>query len=153
MKLPDDFRDALICLHDAKVDFVLIGGYAVAHHGHIRATKDIHVFIRPSPENAAKVMAAMAEFGAPLSALGVRQADFATKGKVVQFGVPPLRIDLLTDISGVDFDSASKETGTFHVDGRAIPVIGLDALIRNKKASGRPQDVADISVFERLQHR
>lgn len=98
----------LACLRDAGVEFVVVGGYAVAHHGHVRATKDLDVFIRPSAENAARTMRAMAAFGAPVAALGVSAGDFSTPGKVVQLGVPPLRIDLITALSGVDFETATR---------------------------------------------
>ena len=94
MKLPADFRDVLVCLTDAEVEFMVIGGYAVAHHGHVRATKDIDVLVRPTHENAARVMRALETFGAPLSALAIHADDFATPGKVIQLGMPPLRIDI-----------------------------------------------------------
>lgn len=150
MKLPPDFRDLLVCLSDAGVEFMVIGGFAVAHHGHVRATKDIDVFVRPTSENAARVVRALEVFGAPLVALGVDAADFATPGKVVQLGVPPLRIDLVTAATGLDFDDASQTTGRLDVDGRAIPVIGFEALLQNKRAAGRPQDLADVYSLERL---
>lgn len=150
MKLPDDFRDMLTCLLDAGVEFVIVGGYAVAHHGHVRATKDIDVFIRPSAANAARVMRAMATFGAPVAALGVKEADFSTEGKVIQLGVPPLRIDLLTALSGIDFETASRAPGTLDVDGRVVGVIGLEALLKNKRAAARAQDLADVAILEAL---
>ena len=153
MNLPDDFRDMLACLRDAGVEFVVVGGYAVAHHGHVRATKDLDVFIRPSAENAARTMRAMAAFGAPVAALGVSAVDFSTPGKVVQLGVPPLRIDLLTALSGVDFATATRAPGTLELDGRVVTFIGLDALLINKRAAARPQDLADVAALEALHRR
>lgn len=150
VKLPPDFRDLLVCLSDAGAEFMVIGGFAVAHHGHVRATKDIDVFVRPTAENAGKVMRALEVFGAPLAALDIDADDFATPGKVVQLGVPPLRIDLLTAATALDFDDASRTTGRLDVDGRLIPIIGFDDLIKNKRAAGRPQDLADVDSLERL---
>lgn len=153
MNLPDDFRDMLACLRDAGVEFVVVGGYAVAHHGHVRATKDLDVFIRPSAENAARTMRAMSAFGAPVAALGVSAVDFSTPGKVVQLGVPPLRIDLVTALSGIDFETATRAPGTLELDGRVVNFIGLDALLINKRAAGRPQDLADVAALEAMHRR
>lgn len=150
MNLPTDFRDLLVCLSDAQVEFMVIGGYAVAHHGHVRATKDIDVFVRPTRENAAKVMRALEVFGAPLAALDIDADDFATPGKVVQLGLPPLRIDLLTAATALDFEEATRTTGRLDVDGRPVAVIGLEALLKNKRAAARPQDLADVKQLERL---
>ena len=150
MNLPADFRDLLVCLSDAQVEFMVIGGYAVAHHGHVRATKDIDVFVRPTRENAAKVMRALEVFGAPLSALDIDLDDFATPGRVIQVGLPPLRIDILTAVTAVEFEDANRNTGRLEVDGRPIAVIGLEALLKNKRAAGRPQDLADASALDRL---
>lgn len=152
MKLPADFRDVLVCLTDAEAEFMVIGGYAVAHHGHVRATKDIDVLVRPTHENAARVMRALETFGAPLSALHIHASDFSTPGKVIQLGMPPLRIDILTAATAIDFEDASQTTGRLDVDGRAVPVIGLDALLKNKRAAGRPQDLADVDSLERLRN-
>ena len=116
----------------------------------MRATKDIDVLVRPTHENAARVMHALEAFGAPWSALGIRAADFATPGKVIQLGLPPLRIDILTAATALDFEDASQTTGRLGVDGRAVQVIGLDALLKNKRAAGRPQDLADVDSLERL---
>ena len=153
MNLPDDFRDMLACLRDAGVEFVVVGGYAVAHHGHVRATKDLDVFIRPSAENAARTMRAMSAFGAPVAALGVSAVDFSTPGRVVQLGVPPLRIDLVTALSGIDFETATRAPGTLELDGRVVSFIGLDALLINKRAAGRPQDLADVAALEAMHRR
>jgi predicted nucleotidyltransferase len=149
VKLPDDFRDLLVCLADAGADFVIVGGFAVAHHGHVRATKDIDVFVRPTSDNAARVVRGLTAFGAPLRALELGALDLATEGKVVQLGVPPLRIDLLTGVSGIDFATAIANSDTLDVDGRAIRIIGIEALLANKRAAGRPQDVADIAQLEK----
>jgi predicted nucleotidyltransferase len=149
VNLPADFRDVLVCLADARVEFMVVGGFAVAHHGHVRATKDIDLFVRPTNENARQVVSALNAFGAPLAALNVGERDFATPGNAVQLGVPPLRIDVVTSISGVDYDTAGAASTTIDVEGRAIQVIGLAALLANKRAAGRPQDLADVVALER----
>ncbi len=149
MDLPDDFRDLLVCLHDAGAEFAIIGGYAVAFHGYLRATKDLDVLVRPTPENARKVYRGLAAFGAPLSSFEVSDADFATYDGVLQIGVSPVRIDIINRIA-VPFDEVIADGETLDVDGRAIPVIGRDALVRAKIAAGRPQDAADVAELDRL---
>lgn len=149
IELFDDFRDLLVALVDARADFVLVGGHAVAFHGHPRATKDLDVLVRPDPVNAGRVLDALRSFGAPVAQLGLSAEDFATADRVVQLGVTPVRIDLLTQIDGVDFDDAYRDHGVLDVDGRAVPVIARDALLRNKRASGRAQDLADIEALEK----
>lgn len=146
--LPDDFRDFLIELHDAGAEFVVLGGHAVAFHGHPRATKDLDVLVRATPENAERVYRALAAFGAPLESLEVSQDDFTTYDGVLQIGLPPRRIDVINRATGIDFDEARAENLTFELDGRAIPVIGLRALLKNKRATARTQDLADVEALE-----
>ena len=148
--LPEDFRDLLIELHDAGAEFVVVGGYAVAFHGYPRATKDLDVLIRATPENAERVYQGLAAFGAPLQAFSVGAADFASYQGVLQVGIPPIRIDILNRVDGITFDAAIAECETFDVDGRRIPIVGRAALLANKRASGRPQDLADIAALEAL---
>ena len=145
----DDFRDLLVELHHAGADFVVLGGYAVSFYGHPRATKDLDVFVRPDPVNASRVIAALRQFGAPLSQLGISESDFATAGTVVQLGVPPVRIDLITEASGITFAEAMQDHGVLEIDGTRIPVIGREALLRNKRAAARPQDIADVDALSR----
>lgn len=149
-ELPSDFRDLLVELADADADFVIVGGQAVAFHGHPRATKDLDIFVRPTPDNAARVYAALAAFGAPLAAFDVAEADFADYGGVLQIGVAPIRIDIINGIAGVSFDEAVASGDAIELEGRRIPVIGLKALIANKLAAGRPQDVADVDALSNL---
>lgn len=148
MNLPDDFRDLLIALADAGAQFVIIGGYAVAFHGHPRATKDIDVFVATGVHEATCIERALAAFGAPLRALGVSREDFEQPGKTVQLGLAPLRVDVITEVDGIDFAEAWATRIDVPVDGRVIHVIGRDALIRNKRATGRLQDLADIEALE-----
>lgn len=148
IELPDDFRDLLIELHEAGAEFVVMGGHAVAFHGHPRATKDLDVLVRSTRENAARVYSALAAFGAPLQAFEVAEADFATYDGVLQIGLPPRRIDILNRADGITFDDAVASGDTFELEGRDIPVIGRDALLTNKRATGRAQDLADVQALE-----
>jgi hypothetical protein len=147
-RLPQDFSDLLVALADAGAQFVVVGSHALARHGYVRATLDLDVLVRPTRENARRVMAALAAFGAPLSAHGVREEDLATPGTVYQVGVPPTRIDVLTSISGVGFDEAWETRVVGVIEGRAVPFLGREALLRNKRAAGRPKDLHDADELE-----
>jgi len=127
---------------------MLVGAYAVAVHGLPRATGDIDLWIKCSEENATRVLAALGEFGAPLSNLSTK--DFLTAGTVVQLGVAPRRIDVLTGITGVSYAEAEAERKFVVIEGITIPVIGISHLIKNKRAVGRPQDQADVARLEAL---
>jgi hypothetical protein len=146
--LNDDFRDLLVELFDAGARFVVVGGYAVAFHGYPRATKDLDVLVQAEPENARRVYAALEKFGAPLDTFDVRTEDFASYDGVLQLGVPPRRIDILNRVDGITFAEAAADGETFEVEGRAIPIIGRSALIKNKRAAGRDQDLVDVKVLE-----
>ena len=143
--LNEDFRDVLLELADAEVEFVLVAAFAVAYHGVPRATGDIDVFVRPSPKNATRVFDALASFGAPLARVGVTPEDFETPGIDYQIGQPPRHIDVLTEISGVSFDEAWESRQRVNFEGRKVHFIGRDELLRNKEAAGRPKDLADVS--------
>ena len=147
--LHEDFRDLLVVFADVGVEFVIVGAYAVAFHGAPRASGDIDLFVRASPANSQRVFAALARFGAPLESAGVTAADFAQPGGVYQVGLPPRRIDVLTEISGVTFDEAWQSRVTVEVDGREVGFIGRVTLLKNKEAAGRPQDVADAARLRR----
>lgn len=148
--LPEDFRDLLVALSDAGAEFVVVGGHAVAFHGHPRATKDLDVLVRATEANARLVYRALAAFGAPLASFEVGEADFASYDGVLQMGIPPLRIDIINRADGITFDEAVAERTSIEIEGRAIPVIGRQALLKNKRASGRAQDLADVKVLERV---
>ncbi|WP_430454756.1 nucleotidyltransferase [Rhodopirellula europaea] len=141
-----DFKDMLLALSDAKIDFLLVGAYAVAAHGHPRATGDLDLWVRPDAETAPKVYRVLAEFGAPLHDLTVD--DLATPGMVFQIGVEPSRIDILTAISGVAFDDAWENKLHLELDDLKLNVIGRDDLIVNKRACGRPKDIADAETLD-----
>ncbi|MCE7962594.1 MAG: hypothetical protein DYH05_08875 [Acidobacteria bacterium ACB1] len=128
----------------------MIGGYAVAFYGHVRATKDLDVFIRSTKTNAEIVFRAIAEFGAPLGSIEVSPEDLVDGDVVIQIGVPPRRIDIVLKASGITFDDAIRESRSLQIEGRSIPVIGLSSLIANKSALGRLQDLADVEALTKI---
>jgi len=138
-----DYNDLLRLLSARNVNYVIVGAYAMAAHGFVRATGDIDIFVQPTPENSEAVFASLVDFGAPLSA--VTAEDFRTPGTVYQIGVPPNRIDILTDIDGLTFE----EAGSFDVeiDGLAVPFLDLESLKRNKAATGRTKDKLDLELL------
>ena len=140
----DDFSDFVDALVDEQVDFVIVGAHAMAVHGVPRATGDLDVFVRPTPENAACVMKALLRFRAPVQAHGIRVEDLCSPGTVYQIGLPPRRIDVLTAISGVDFETAYST----RVISKDLPFIGRAALIANKRAAARPKDLVDADQLE-----
>jgi hypothetical protein len=144
--LNPDFRDMLSAFCAEGVEFMLVGAYALAAHGYPRATGDIDLWIRCSGENAQRVWRALGRFGVPLFDLTV--ADLNRPVTVFQVGVAPNRIDILTAIDGVGFDEARPECKVIEVEGLTILVIGRAHLLRNKRASGRPKDQADIVWLE-----
>lgn len=141
-----DFAEMLAALSGAGAEFLIVGAHALAAHGTPRATGDLEIWIRPTPENAALVFKALTEFGAPLADLS--ESDLAAPDLVFQMGLPPVRIDILTKISGVTFDEAWKARLSLQVEGQEVPVLGLAELILNKKAAARPKDLADLAMLE-----
>lgn len=146
--LPDDFRDLLVELADHGADFVVVGGWALAAHGRPRATEDLDVLVRATPENAERVFASLAAFGAPLAMHGVRPTTFVGDTYGYRFGVKPHLIEVLTHISGVDFDEASRGAIAIELEGRTIRFIGRTALLANERAAGRPKDLDDVAWLE-----
>lgn len=141
-----DFKDMLSGLSDAEVDFLLVGAYAMAAHGHPRATGDLDVWIRAEPRTAAKVLRVLADFGAPLH--DISADDLCQPEIVFQIGVEPSRIDILTSVSGLTFEAAWQNRISIEIDGLTIPVIGLGDLIKNKLACARPKDIADALTLD-----
>ena len=141
-----DFVDLLraLCAHDVR--FLVVGAYALAVHGRPRATGDLDVWVDATPGNASKVMQALVEFGAPLH--DVSTADFSRPGIVFQMGLPGGRIDVLTALSGLTFDEAWPDRVTATFGDVAVSVIGRDAFIRNKRATGRAKDLGDIEALD-----
>lgn len=141
-----DFAEMLSGLSDSGVDFLVVGAHAMAAHGYPRATGDLDVWVRPTRENAARVWKALAAFGAPLVEL--TEQDLITPDVVFQIGVPPCRIDLVTAIDGVSFDEAWSGRIVVELGGVSVPVLGRAELLRNKRATGRPKDLADVAWLE-----
>ncbi len=141
-QLQTDLNEFVALLNSQKVEYLVVGGHAVAFHGHPRFTGDIDFFIRASPENAARMLDVLAAFG--FGNLGISVDDLMSPERVIQLGRPPNRIDLLTAISGVTFDEAWDERAAGSLGGHSVDYLGWEALIRNKRASGRSKDHADI---------
>jgi len=146
-----DYRDMITCLQDEGVEFMLVGGYAVGLHGWPRTTFDIDFWILANPENAAAVIRALGKFGAPL--MDLTEEDFHKPGMVFQIGTEPQRIDILSAVSGLSYQDAVSRAVTMSVDGLSLKVISLDDLIVNKRASGRPKDIADALTLEKLKEK
>ena len=144
----DDWFDLLTALLDARARFLVVGAHALAVHGVPRGTQDLDVWVDPDAANVERVWHALAEFGAPLASLGVTHDDLRRVDTVVQLGLPPNRIDLRTSISGIpDFATAWAVRVEHDLRGRRVPFLGRDALIRNKRASGRRKDLADVEAL------
>ena len=145
MEVQPDFRDLFVLLNGHKVEYLIVGGYALAFHGAPRFTGDIDILLRPDPENARRVVEALSAFGFRFPDLTAD--DFQNANKVVQLGVPPIRIDLITSLTGVSWEEAdaSKVPGFYG----EVPVhyIGREQFIANKRATGRTKDLADIEAL------
>jgi hypothetical protein len=149
-RVNQDFLDFLAALLQAKARFLVVGAHALAVHGVPRATGDIDIWIARNPENVERVWRACIEFGVPVQSLNISQADLLQPNMVVQIGLPPRRIDLLTDISGLSFADAWAERFDHSVGVLVIPFLGRTALIQNKRASGRLKDLADVEALENV---
>ena len=140
--LNKDFREFIESLNSNKVKYLVLGGYAIAFHGHPRYTKDLDVWLESSEENAANAMKALSDFG--FGEVEISKEDFLVKGMVIQLGYPPNRIDLINSPDGVDFAECYASKIEIDINGVKISVIDLENLKKNKKASGRLQDLADL---------
>ena len=144
--LNQDFKEFIESLNANQVRYLVVGGYAVAVHGHPRYTKDIDIWLEVSPANAANMVRALDQFG--FASLGLREADFLATDQIVQLGNPPSRIDLFTALPGVDFAECYPARVEIEFDGVLVNFIDLENLRKNKKASGRHQDLADLENLE-----
>lgn len=142
MEVQKDFKELLELFNGHNVEYMIVGAYALAYHGAPRFTGDIDIFIHPSPENAQKILSALADFG--FGSLNLKIEDFKNPNSVVQLGVPPVRIDIITSITGVDWEEADK--GKIEGLYGDVPVcfLGREQYIANKRAVGRKKDLADI---------
>jgi hypothetical protein len=146
MKLSKDSREFVELLNSTRVNYLLVGGHAVGYHGYPRFTGDVDFFVERTLENAQKLEKVLAEFG--FASLGLRAQDFLEPGIVIQIGRPPNRIDLLTSIDAVEFGEAWDTKVQGVVDGVPLFIINRDLLIRNKQATNRTQDRADIEKIQ-----
>ncbi len=147
MKLTKDWREFIESLNSNGVEYVIVGGHAVGYHGYPRYTGDIDFFVRPSRENAGRLVKALVSFG--FAGAGELEETLVTPDQVVQLGRPPNRIDILTGISGVGFDEALESCVSTLIDETRVEIIGRSALLKNKHRSGRTKDLADAEEIER----
>jgi hypothetical protein len=147
MPVSKDFKEFIGSLHSKRVEYLVVGAYAVAWHGHPRYTGDLDILVRPSPDNAKRLPAALHEFD--FGGLGLEPKDFSVPGMVVQLGFPPNRIDLLTSITGVGFEDAWAARVSVKLGDLDVSVIGLVELLRNKESTGRLKDLADADELRK----
>jgi predicted nucleotidyltransferase len=148
MNLEKDFEDFVRLLNDYQVDYMIVGGYALAFHGKPRHTGDLDIWIAISDINAGKMQMVIHDFG--MSSLGLLKDDFLQIGLITQIGYPPLRIDILNEIDGVSFNEAYQNKAIIDIDGLMVNYIGLDDLIKNKLSSGRHQDISDVVTLKKI---
>lgn len=146
--LPPDFSAFLRLLNEHEVRYLLIGGYAVGYYGYVRATADMDVWVPRERENAQRLVSALAEFGFDLPDL--TPDLFMEEGRIVRMGLPPMRIEIQTSISGVEFDPCYEERLVVEWDDLTVSLISLDRLVENKKAAGRLKDLTDLEFLGRL---
>jgi hypothetical protein len=145
MEIRTDFKELLELFNRHKVEYLVVGGYALAFHGVPRVTGDIDLFVRPADENAERILAALKEFG--FGSLDLSRKDFTTLGTVIQLGVPPVRIDIITRVSGVPWEQANAGKVAGRYADTPVFFIGRDDFLANKRATGRAKDLADIEVL------
>ena len=146
MEIQKDFKEFFALFNAHKVEYVVVGGYALAFHGAPRYTGDIDVLVRATEDNARRVLTALSNFGFSELDLGVD--DFSQPDRVLQLGVPPVRIDILTSLTGITWLEAANDPLDLDYDGVPVQVIGREALLANKRATGRARDLADIEALE-----
>ncbi len=141
-----EFKELFASLNARGVEYLVVGAYAMAFHGVPRFTGDVDVLVRPTKENATRLLAALDDFG--FGSLGLTVADFSDPDQVVQLGVAPLRVDILTSITGVSWEEADRNKGNTTYGGVPVPFIGINEIIANKRAVGRTKDMADVQLLE-----
>ena len=137
-----DFKELLRLFNSRSVEYLVVGGYALAFHGVPRATGDLDLFVRPEPANAERILEALETFG--FGSVGLTRQDFEQEGRVVRLGVPPVRVELLTRLSGVTWDEAWAGRAAGSYGGVPVQFIGREAFVSNKRAAGRSKDLADL---------
>jgi Nucleotidyl transferase of unknown function (DUF2204) len=147
--LNQDFKDMLSCLNDEKVEYIVVGAYALAAHGYVRATGDIDIWLRNTSANAEKVIRALRKFGTPT--LNLSEGDFLAPDLIVQIGVAPCRVDIISGIDGVEFKDAWEKKMNVSIDDIEFYVLSKSDLLKNKLAAGRDKDQGDISWLKKNQ--
>lgn len=146
MEIYPDFKELLELFNAQKVEYLIVGAHALAFHGLIRATKDIDLYVRPTQANAERIMTALDAFG--FGQVGLDAKDFQQPDQTIQLGYPPVRIDLITSLTGLTWEQAAGGRCQGEYGGQPVPFLGRTELIANKKAAGRPQDLADVDRLE-----
>lgn len=146
MDLPNDFKELLALLNAHKVEYIVVGAFALAHHGAPRFTGDLDILVKPEEENARRLLTCLNEFG--FGSVGLAVEDFTTPDSVVQLGVAPIRVDFLTSLTGVDWQQAYAGKAEGKLKGIPVYILGKEAIFKNKKALGRKKDLADIEALE-----
>lgn len=146
MEVQQDFKDLLELFNERKVEYIIVGGYALAYHGVPRYTGDIDIFVKPVEGNAKLILAALNDFG--FGSSGLKEADFETPDNIIQLGVPPVRIDIITSISGVTWDEALSGRLQGKYGDITVYYLGRDQFILNKRAMGRKKDHADLEALD-----
>lgn len=149
MKVEKDYEELLGLFNKHKVRYCIVGAYAVGFHGLPRYTKDIDILVEPSPENSSRIIQSLNEFGFGKN-IGLSENDFLSEGRIVQLGVEPVRIDIITSVRDVSFDEIWKSRKVYQYGSQKVFFMGLKALIRAKKASGRIQDKADLEKLLKI---
>ena len=145
MEIERDFKELLALLNSHQVEYLLVGAYALAFHGAPRFTGDLDVFVKPDAPNSERLIAALVDFG--FGSLGLSPQDFQKPNQVIQLGVPPVRIDLITSITGVSWQEATAGGVAAELDGVPVRFIGRNELVINKRAAGRKKDIADLEAL------
>lgn len=145
--LSQDFKDMLLSLEEEKVEYIIVGAYALSAHGIVRATRDIDFWVNPTPENAPRVWRALTRFGAPM--IGITVEDFARPGIIYQIGVAPYRIDVITEAAPLDFQTSYAKTMRADIGGVQAPVLSVGDIILNKQTAGRHKDQLDIEELRK----
>jgi hypothetical protein len=145
VEVQQDFRDLLELFNKYKIDYIIVGAYALGFHGAPRYTGDLDIFVRPDPINAKSIIQALDKFG--FGTVGLTAADFEEEGKVVQLGFPPVRVDIITSITGVTWDQAKSGRVEGHFGDVPVHYIGKNEFISNKRALGRKKDLADLEAI------
>jgi hypothetical protein len=148
MEISADFKELLELLNERNVDYVIVGGYALAHHGAPRFTGDLDILVKPDAANSGRVIRVLNDFG--FESLGLTTEDFESEENVIQLGVPPVRIDILTSLTGVSWDEVYEGRVSAEFGGVPVQVIGRNQLIANKQALGRKRDLADLEALGAL---